>query len=170
VIDAAAAYLVDSLEQVRPDDLDAPTPCTEWTVCDLLVHLGDATAALLEAADGVVTDEPRFGGSVLARARLLAAGGVPPGPVQVGDRVLDGDLLDAAGALELAVHGWDLGTALRRTSPIPENLARQLLVVCAALPVDRPEFAPAITPPLAATAAQRLLNFLGRNNHAELAP
>jgi uncharacterized protein (TIGR03086 family) len=169
VIDAAAAYLVDSLEQVRPDDLGAPTPCTEWTVRDLLAHLGDATAALLEAADGVVAHEPRFGGPVLARARLLAAGGVPPGPVRIGDRMLGGDLLDAAGALELAVHGWDLATALRRTSPIPETLARQLLSVCIALPVDRPEFAPAITPPPAATDAQRLLNLLGRNSHAELA-
>jgi hypothetical protein len=166
VITAAAAYLVDALERVGPADLDAPTPCTEWTVRDLLAHLGDATAALLEAADGTVDAEPRFGGPVLTRARLLA-GGVPPGPVRIGDRVLDGDLLDAAGALELTVHGWDLNTALGRVDPIPETLARQLL--SAALPIDEPEFAPAMPAPPAATAAQRLLSSVGRNSHAQLA-
>ena len=167
MITEAATYLAGALERIGPADLDARTPCTEWTVRDLLAHLGDATAVLLEAADGAVDAEPRFGGPVLARTRLLAAAGVPLGPVRIGDRELDGELLDAAGALELAVHGWDLNTALGRTDPIPENLARRLL--SAALPVDRPEFAPATTPPPAATAAQRLLSSLGRTSHAELA-
>lgn len=169
MIRAAAAYLADAIDRVGPHDLGAPTPCSEWTVDDLLTHLGDATAALLEAADGVVDAEPRHGGPVLARARLLAVCGVPSGPVQVGDRLLDGDLLDAAGALELAVHGWDLNTAVHRSDPIPEALARRLLPVCARLPFARPEFAPATTPPPAATAAQRLLSTLGRNLHVELA-
>lgn len=169
MITEAAAYLVGALEQVGPGDLDAPTPCTEWTVRDLLAHLGDATAAVLEAAEGVVAEGPRFGGPVLARARLLAAGGLPPGPVRIGARVLDGDVLDAAGALELAVHGWDLNAALGRPDPIPETLARQLLQTCAALPIDRPEFAPAITSPPGATAAEWLLNAVGRTSHAELA-
>jgi uncharacterized protein (TIGR03086 family) len=167
VIEAAAKYLAEALEHVGPADLGAPTPCTEWTVRDLLAHLGDATAVLLEAADGAVDVEPRFGGPVLARARLLAAGGLPRGPVRIGDRELDGDLLDAAGALELAVHGWDLNTALGRIEPIPETLALQLL--SAGLPVDRPEFAPATTPSPTATAAGRLLSSLGREDNAEFA-
>ena len=168
MIRAAARYLVDALEHVRPPDLAASTPCPEWTVRDLLAHLGDATAALLEAADGAVALDARFGGPVLVRARLLAEGNATCVPVRVGDRGLAPDLFDAAGALELAVHGWDLNTALHRVAPIPQNLARQLLSACATLTIERPEFGPATTVPPSATAAERLLSSVGRNSHAEL--
>ena len=62
MIDVAAAYLVDALEQVGPADLDAPTPCSEWTVRDLLdpaFHFRTALALLAEFAEDYQLDVTR---------------------------------------------------------------------------------------------------------------
>jgi uncharacterized protein (TIGR03086 family) len=160
----ATGYLLDAVEQVGPAHLAAPTPCARWTVRELLAHLGDSTAALLDAVDGEVPLEPVPGGPVAEQAqRLLAALDRPRRPIRIGDRVLRHDLFVAAAALELAVHGWDLNTAMHRPHPIPETLAQQLIDANA--PTGPPEFGPPTTPPPSASPAQRLLASLGRNCH-----
>ena len=49
--------------------------------------------------------------------------------VGVGDLGLDAPLLVATAALEITVHGWDVGQATGRGRPIPEDLARGLLTI-----------------------------------------
>ena len=53
---SAADRAMAVAEAVRPNQLEEPTPCSEWTVQDLLDHLVGGTEYLLAAVDG---REPR---------------------------------------------------------------------------------------------------------------
>jgi uncharacterized protein (TIGR03086 family) len=91
--------------------------------------------------------------------------------VSVVGRDLDTTVLAAAGALEIAVHGWDVEQACGGDRPLPESLAATLLAV-APLVVrgeDRPaHFAAPYDVPPTATASDRLLAFLGRRAQGTL--
>ena len=50
-------------------------------------------------------------------------------PVVIADRWLAGPTMAAAGALEIAVHGWDIAEACHRRRPIPPGLATSILAV-----------------------------------------
>jgi uncharacterized protein (TIGR03086 family) len=100
---------------------------------------------------------------------LLAAWAHHPGdgPVSVRDRALRSDLLAAAGALEIAVHGWDVARSCGVERPLPEALALRLLEVVPLLvdDVDRPtRFGWRVDVPLHAPASTRLLAALGRTS------
>ena len=49
---AATDRAIVVVEAVRTDQLGSATPCSEWTVQQLLDHLADGTAYLLSAAAG----------------------------------------------------------------------------------------------------------------------
>ncbi len=49
---AATDRAIAVVDAVRPDHLDSPTPCTEWTVQHLIDHLVGGTEYLLAAATG----------------------------------------------------------------------------------------------------------------------
>jgi uncharacterized protein (TIGR03086 family) len=69
------------------------------------------------------------------------------------------------GALEIAVHGWDVAEATGRPSPLPEDLAVRLYDVALAVvtPTERGRrFGPAIDVPPTASFGTRLLAHLGR--------
>jgi uncharacterized protein (TIGR03086 family) len=85
--------------------------------------------------------------------------------VSVVGHDLDTTVLAAAGALDIAVHGWDVAVACGADRPIPESLAETLLAVAPLVvrPDDRPgRFAAPYDVPPTATASDRLLAFLGR--------
>jgi uncharacterized protein (TIGR03086 family) len=103
-----------------------------------------------------------------ACALLGAWSGAAAGPLRVtlGDRALAGPLLVRTAALEIAVHGWDVGRATGRAVRIPEQLAGALLATAVRVvgPADRGvRFA--APRPVARDAAydERLLGFLGRD-------
>jgi hypothetical protein len=71
----------------------------------------------------------------------------------------------AIGAIEMAVHAWDVSQACGTGQPIPEPLAAALLPTAVILisDEDRPcQFAPARRVPAGVTASDRLTAFLGR--------
>ncbi len=70
------------------------------------------------------------------------------------------------GALELAVHGWDLSRASGRREPIPGALATGLLDISPLLVPRtdrRPLFGPPVTVPPLAIPSDQLVAYLGRN-------
>jgi hypothetical protein len=86
-------------------------------VGDLVEALRDRAAELLCAAYG-------FGGA----SPLVAVGGLP----------MPAGLVACAGAVEIAVHGWDVATARGSDCSIPPMLAGRLLRLCPFLGLASP--------------------------------
>lgn len=174
LLERAVGYARVSLTAVTPDLLDAPTPCAGWDLRALLVHLDDSLASLQEAGAvrRVRLTMPAAPDDLVGSLRGRASGLLADwsrnehrGHVAVDDRPLSAQVLTSAGALEVAVHGWDIATACGRPRPLPDDLARDLLRVAGVLvtDADRPTRfgSPVPCPPEAAPSA-RLLCFLGR--------
>lgn len=186
LLERAINYTLGSLHVVTPEAMSASTPCQEWDLRALLRHLDDSMAALHEAADvgHVALDSPGDAGA-------LSAGGGRPGPEVVGDvrdraRQLLGawtnghrsgvvaiagcpltaSIVAAAGAVEIAVHGWDVSEACGQRREIPASLAAELLelVPMFVSDADRPErFAGPVPASTLASPGDRLIAFLGRH-------
>lgn len=176
MLERAVGYTRVALQDITPAMLCRPTPCPAWSLLQLLEHMGESLEALTEAADlGEVTLVPRPGPvspvDAVDRLRdracaLLGAWSTVAhdDAVLVGDRAMSSSLLACAGALEVAVHGWDVSQATGTRQPIPAALARDLLVWADLLVSDSerparfdyPLEGPSIGP------SSRLLRFVGR--------
>jgi uncharacterized protein (TIGR03086 family) len=165
--------------------MSAPTPCRDWDLRALLGHMNDSLLTLHEAiAVGRLGLDPAprpadpgadYGDPVLdpvgtlrnRACRMMAAWVAVDGPdaVSIGDRALPSRIVAATGAVEVAVHGWDVARACGVVRPLPAELAEQLLVLCRLLvdDDDRPaRFGTPVQVPPYAGAGDRLLAFLGR--------
>ena len=180
LLERAVGYTRTALPHVAHVPPGASTPCTGWDLLTLLRHMDDSLAALTDAADLGYVDlvpascpPPGDRASLLVhhlQARACALLGAwalqPPGAtVSVSGRPLGSRLLGAAGALEIAVHGWDVARTCGVDLPLPPALAGDLLRIVPLLvgPDDRPAlFAEPVDVPLAASASTRLLAALGR--------
>lgn len=181
LLERAIGYTRGVLALVTPDDLSAPTPCSAWDLRALLAHMEDSLTSLHEAGSlhRVRVDAPASPSAGLVealRARacdLLAdwsadapvAGRGGPGNVLVGGRPVTPAVLTSAGALEIAVHGWDVAVSCRRPRPLPDALAADLLRVAPVLvrPEDRAgRFGAVLCTPPDAPPGVRLLAFVGR--------
>lgn len=179
LLERALGYAAGSLALVRPALLSRPTPCAGWDLRGLLAHLDDSLLALLEATGpGRVAAAPAPTaaetaadpvGTVRERARALlarCAAGAGPDAVAVGDRWLTARAVAAAGALEIAVHGWDVARACGADRPLPPSFALRLLRLSSLL-VDEADRPVRFGPPLPVSggdgAGVRLLAFLGRD-------
>ena len=94
-------------------------------------------------------------------ARLTSA------PITISDLSLGGDTTALVGALEIAVHGWDVARATGQQRRLPEDLAVRLYDVARAVvtPGERgTRFGPALDVPPSAPASTRLLAHLGRRD------
>jgi len=168
----AVHYTIISAGLIEPPLLAVATPCRAWNLGMLLIHLSESMDAIAEGLTcGVVALTPGPDGepgSVRSRcARLLAA--IPAAPtgelVGIADLSLTDNALAYAGAMEVAVHGWDIAAACGRPRPIPPELASPLLKAAdLLLPASaRPDlFAEPLRPPVPATPSGTLLAFLGR--------
>ena len=180
VLDSAVIWTHSCLQLARTSDLSLPTPCSEWDLGQLLAHMEDSLAALGEAAElgrVRVSDLPgrpdpgRIIDRIVQRACATRAAWqqrLTSAPISIGDLTLGRDTLAMIGALEIAVHGWDVATAVGRPQRMPEDLAMRLydaaqLVVT---PDERGfRFAPPVEVPSNAPASTRLLAHLGRQEN-----
>ena len=177
LLERALGYTRARLARVDDDLLDRPTPCEGWSLGDLLAHMEDALDAFTEAAGGevVVHAGARAEGRVAAIqqkacALLGAWGGPSPGDVVIatdgGGLDLMSSVLVSTAALEVTVHGWDVGRATGEDAAIPAELARDLLPVAERVvrPGDRGvRFAAPRPTAAASTYDVRLLAHLGRS-------
>jgi hypothetical protein len=89
-----------------------------------------------------------------------------PEIIAIADRRLTLGLMTGVGALEMAVHGWDLSRACGHCRPIPAPLATSLLRISPLLVPHTgraPLFGPPVTVPPMATPSDRLVAYLGRD-------
>ena len=175
LLERAIGYALGQLSNVTPDALARATPCLEWDLAALLRHVDDSLAALQEAmARGEVGPESGAGGAdpavaVRERAGVLLgslAGRQHHPLVCVGGYPLPAEIVTSAGAVDIAVHGWDIARACGRPGPIPGELAGEILAVSRLLvtEADRPgRFGSPVPLPPRANASDRLVAYLGRD-------
>lgn len=187
----ALRYALRTVPRATAEQLTAPTPCRDWDLRQLLLHACDSVAALTEGlCAGRVglypAVQPRpadpVGAFTAAARRLLvrcetgpgcadganrgtADEGPSDGIVSIGGCPMAMHLLSCTGAVEIAVHAWDVGQSCGGRWPIPEPLAGLLLPAAEVLVCDGGRtglFAAAVRAPAAANAGDRLTAFLGR--------
>jgi uncharacterized protein (TIGR03086 family) len=179
LLERAINYTLGTLRAVTDAELAAPTPCRAWDLRALLTHLDESLAALHEAAAlgrvELSVPQPRAPADPVAavrdRASLLLGAWTSARHTdavigaEAGDAALTTAVLASAGALEIAVHGWDVARSVGRGSPLPPALAEEMLALTPYLvsAADRPvRFAAPVALPPRAPAGERLLAFLGR--------
>jgi uncharacterized protein (TIGR03086 family) len=177
VLDSALVWAAQRLEGALEVDPGRPTPCRDWDLGRLLRHLDDGLLTLGEAgALGHVSTDPlprRESGTLVelalrhARAAQQAwHGRITSAPIGVGDLALAREDLVEVGALEVAVHAWDVSWATGEHAHLPDHLAVPLLDVADAVVTHdqrgRRFGAPQMVSPRA-PAGTRLLAHLGRH-------
>jgi uncharacterized protein (TIGR03086 family) len=147
-------------------------------VAALLGHVSDSADALQEAisagrvggagtpreADPVQQVRGRLA-ALLAATAASAAASPPSRPVAIGDRELTASMAILAGAMEMAVHGWDIAAACGDARPVPPDLAAVLLATAPLLVTAeiRPGlFAGPVSLPRPTSPGDELVAFLGR--------
>jgi uncharacterized protein (TIGR03086 family) len=124
------------LANVTPDRFGEPTPCTEWTIRDLIMHVvggnnriarraagsGESSS---ESADLVEAYRTSATGAVAGFARpdaMTAIYDLPfgqvPGSVLIGMRTTD-----------VLTHAWDLAAATGQSTDLDPELATEMLAV-----------------------------------------
>ncbi|WP_327353215.1 TIGR03086 family metal-binding protein [Streptomyces sp. NBC_01304] len=181
VLDAAHGALRAVVRGIPVDRLDAPTPCAEWNVTQVLQHAaGDQIgyAAFLTGGpgpaenpfepSGKLADTPEAVVEAALTASFEAWETVDPAAEQVGVPLPPHSMTPALGvgacALDAAVHAWDIAVATGQPSPLTDELARELLPVAHATveAVRAFAFAPALAEQAGEGEAARLLRYLGR--------
>jgi uncharacterized protein (TIGR03086 family) len=180
LLERAVSYTLGQLHAVTAADLSRPTPCLPWDLRVLLLHMDDSLAALAEALDvrhvgpcpgpgyGPADSAVSLVGALRDRAcHLLGAlAGAGDDLVWVGGFPIPASVVTSAGAVDVAVHGWDVARACGRAGPIPEQLAVEMLEISPLLvsAADRPaRFAAPVPVPAQASASDRLVAYLGRD-------
>ncbi|WP_367136881.1 TIGR03086 family metal-binding protein [Saccharothrix sp. HUAS TT1] len=179
LLEGATRYARHVTAQVTRRQLALPTPCADWDLLQLLWHVNESVAALREAIEQFcvfpepVSPDPAgvhdvlrafdWETSLLLQSWDEAAYGADT-TVAVGRYPVHGMVLANTGALEIAVHGWDVASACDLPEPIPAGLAADLFAVARkVVPLPRyPQFGPEVACPGDACASDRLVAFLGR--------
>jgi uncharacterized protein (TIGR03086 family) len=176
LLDRATALAEGVIAAVKPDQLNNPSPCTEWTVREVINHLVTGNLVFIS----MLTDAPRPDRSVdhlgddpltafrdtarALRAEFSGEGVLAktfPTPFGPGP----GSLLADMRTTEMTVHSWDIARGSGQSTDLDPDLAgSRLAALRAALPADRSRspFGAEQPTPAGATAADRLAAFAGR--------
>jgi uncharacterized protein (TIGR03086 family) len=169
--------------RVPADKLDNPTPCSDWTVAQVLLHAaGDqhAWASSVSSSpppaynpfapagqlDSTIDDliDPAIQAATEAWAGVDPAAGSVPTPLPPFPTMTP-ELAAAACALDAAIHAWDIAVATGQPSPLTAELARQLQPAADATaePLRGFGYAPALAGQATDDPAAALLRYLGRD-------
>lgn len=147
---------------VTPDDLGRPTPCSEWTVADLSDHIVNSVAGMATMASG---GKPDFGDTTHhddPASALQREGSSLVDALASGSETFP----EGMAAAELAVHAYDLATALgRSTADLDPEIAETGHAFMSASMTDDKRgkaFGPEQPAPADADAYGRIAAFAGR--------
>lgn len=161
---------------VRPDQLDNPTPCSEWDVRGLLSHALGVVAGIGAAVGGeapsdsdafALEDDPAAQFRSLADRTLAAwtAAGLD-GETNIGAGPMPRQAAISINLLDTATHSWDIARATGQPEAMPTELANVVLGICKQVVTDEIRgfagFNPAITVSADADPTTQLVAFLGR--------
>ena len=168
-----------------PDaSLDRRTPCPEWTVADLLDHIGGLAVAFtmsarkqsLDMDGGPVVDgsrlEPGWRDRIVAALHELGEAwattpGAHEGRTEAGPIEMGAGEAALVGLNEVVVHGWDLARATRQCyAPDPDAVAACHGFVSSFAPAEATVdglFGPRVPVPSSAPDLDQLVAATGRD-------
>jgi uncharacterized protein (TIGR03086 family) len=179
--------LLDALDQsfdqarkvvvgVRPDQLGAPTPCTEWTVQQLLTHMvgamtnigrGVTGAELLPDMNKIDLDADVAAQYAAASEGTLAAWRAHglDGEVNIGAGPMPAALAASINLVDACAHTWDLARATGQDDALPDPLATYTLQVAEGFVDGVRQFAginPAVPVDAGASPTAKFVAYMGR--------
>ena len=157
---------------IRPDQLEAATPCADFTVRGVLEHMLSGATAFAAAYRGSEPTEPdlsdplvSFGDVLGDLVAAISAPGALDQTVQAPFGAVPGDTFARFVVLDGLVHGWDMAVATGQPYEPPDELvaavdafARQTLDPLR----DGQTFADAVEPAPNASPIERLAHYTGR--------
>jgi uncharacterized protein (TIGR03086 family) len=184
LLERAVHYGLGSVDGIKQSSLSRPTPCARWDLEAVLRHVNDSVAALRQGAEnGCIDLEPSTerGGraedlvhEVQQGTRQLLEGWqryilTEEARQEVGGEPIESGVVALVGAVEIAVHSWDIAEARGIHRPIPVRLALDMLR-WAPLIVEEATRPALFDAPVRisrlASPSDRLVAFLGRSPRA----
>ncbi len=151
------------LSTVTPENAGMATPCSEWTVADLSDHIVNSVSGMSTMARGGTPDWSASTHHDDPASALLLEGRGLVEALEAGN----GAFPEGMAAAELAVHTYDLTTALHRTTTSldPEVAEVGLAFMSSSMTDDMrgDAFGPEQSAPANADAYQRVAAFAGRS-------
>jgi uncharacterized protein (TIGR03086 family) len=182
----ATDQLAELVEHVDDAQLGAPTPCPDYTVADLLDHIGGLARAFAAAArkeDGPNASPPppgdadhlgddwreRIPRDLATLADAWADDAAWKGSTKIAGMEMPAGVVGTVGINEVVAHGWDLARATGQ----PFTADAATLEGCFEFvgPMSQPgmeaarepAFGPVVTPPDDASPIDRLIALTGRD-------
>ena len=184
MLERAVHYGLVSFEGIERSALSRPTPCARWDLEDVLRHVNDSVAALSQGAESGLIDldsSTEYGGRTEDLVEEVQEGAkrllgswqryllTDQAEQKIGGKPIESGVVALVGAVEIAVHGWDIAEARGIHRPIPVRLALDMLRWAPLIVEEatRPALfnAPVRMSPLA-SPSDRLVAFLGRSPRA----
>jgi uncharacterized protein (TIGR03086 family) len=140
----------------------SPGPAAHSAVSSAPVDSAGVSSAVGPAGRLITALRHRAGQLLVA----ATSGGGLDRPVAIADRRLAGSRLAAVGAVEIAVHGWDITETCGRRRPIPPALAAGILTIVPGVvtsDIRDVRFAAPVLASPHASPSDRLVALLGRN-------
>lgn len=151
------------LDAVTPEDAGLATPCSEWTVAELCDHIVNSVAGMATMARG---GEPDWAALLHHDDPASALHREGRALVEALD-ASDGAFPEGMAAAELAVHTYDLTTALDRASvrldPEIAEVGHAFMTSSMTDDMRGDAFGPEQSAPADADAYQRIAAFAGRS-------
>jgi uncharacterized protein (TIGR03086 family) len=168
LFERAAGGAVAMAAQVRPEQMELPTPCTEWDVAALLAHMQGGTGYLLGALGTDAGQRYDYAAAVARCADALRA------PGALGRRCMSPAGFEwsvgeaAAGtAMDQLVHSWDLAVAISAERTLDAELVDAIVALFLPHMPEIGRQAGIVGPEVAvaadAPAQDRLLGAMGRH-------
>jgi uncharacterized protein (TIGR03086 family) len=134
----ASAAIGDLIDRIAADQWTAPTPCTQWSVRDVVNHLVGMNlvlVALFEDSPMPERGAERLGadpaGAYHRSAAALRAAAARPGVLQRSQATPVGVATGVERLqwriVDLLAHGWDLAQATGVVAELPDDLVEQAL-------------------------------------------
>ncbi len=162
---------------IDPSQLDAPTPCADFTVAGVLGHMTELASAFAPmfrgeepatngSGPGYATATDRFDVAMAALLDAVQSPGALERTIHTPGGAMPGDVFARLVAFDGLIHGWDLATSTGQTWELGEELvaevdgfARQAITEAMR---DGDTWAAEQQPAAGATAIERLAAFSGR--------
>ena len=162
---------------VKADQLTSSTPCTKWTVTELLAHMNGALTNMGNGAVGEAllpsTNEFALSDDLADQYRTQAAKTLAAWQacdleslVDIGAGPMPAGIAISINIVDQATHAWDLARATDQPADLDDELAATVLAIAQGFVTDQTRTFAGIDPPIEvgadASPTAQLVAFMGR--------